>query len=182
MTDKTGEMTRSLASEGDASDVPKIAQQESVLVFESFEETAAFKLGCALSSIAVREQAGIVIDIRLWDRQLFYAALPTSTASNGELARRKLNVVKLFHKSSYLLALQQQREDRTFPPGYGLDPQDFVLAGGAFPIRVKGVGVIGAIAVSGLSQRSDHNLAVAGLCEHLGKDANLLSLGPETWN
>ena len=66
---------------------------------------------------------------------------------------------------------EEQRPDRTFKPGTGLSASDYVLAGGGFPITVKGVGVVGGIGVSGLPEREDHAVIVEALCEHLGVDA-----------
>lgn len=160
-------------------DLRRTIEQEAALVFTGFDEQSAFEIGCAIRSSALIWAHSLVIDIRLWDRQLFHAALAGATAATAESARRKLNSVRMFQKSSYRLALEQQREDRTFPPGYGLNPADYVLAGGAFPIRVQGVGVIGAVSISGLSQRSDHHCAAAALCEHLGKGNELLFLDPD---
>jgi uncharacterized protein (UPF0303 family) len=120
----------------------------------------------------------IVIDIRTFDRPLFYAALPGSTADNANWARRKRNVVQMFLKSTYRMVLEQQRPDRTFKPGAGIDSADYVLAGGGFPVTVKGAGVIGVIAVSGLPEREDHGIVVETLCAHLGLDARALALGP----
>ena len=65
-----------------------------------------------------------------------------------------------FLKSTYRMVLEQQRPDRTFKPGAGLDSADYVLAGGGFPVTVKGAGVIGVIAVSGLPEREDHGVVV----------------------
>ena len=76
-------------------------------------------------------------------------------------ARRKRNVVQMFLKSTYRMVLEQQRPDRTFKPGSGIDSADYVLAGGGFPVTVKGAGVIGVIAVSGLPEREDHGIVVA---------------------
>ena len=59
------------------------------------------------------------------------------------------------------MVLEQQRPDRTFKPGSGIDSADYVLAGGGFPVTVKGAGVIGVIAVSGLPEREDHGIVVA---------------------
>ncbi len=157
-------------------DIRKIAAQEAALVFDAFDEGTAFALGSAIRDTALAENLPIIVDIQLWDRPLFYAALPGSTASNANWARRKRNVVKNFHKSTYRLVLEKARPDRTFPPGEGLDPADYVLAGGGFPITVKGVGVIGAIAVSGLPERQDHAVVVAALCRHLGLDHDALAL------
>jgi len=46
---------------------------------------------------------------------------------------------------------------------YAVSPADYVDAGGSFPIRIEGVGVVGTITVSGLSQEADHRLATEAL-------------------
>ncbi len=157
-------------------DLRIIAEQEKELVFESFDEATAFELGALIRSRGIDEKLPIIIDIQLWDRPLFYAALPGSTVNNADWARRKRNVVRVFHRSTYGLALEKATPDGLFPARYGLDPADYVLAGGGFPIREKGAGVIGAVCVSGLPQRDDHALVVAALCEKLGKDLGSLAL------
>ena len=157
-------------------DIQTIRRQEAELVFDRFDEAAAFALGTAIRERALKEGLPIVVDIRTFDRPLFYAAMSGSNASNPDWARRKTNVVKRFLKSTYRMVLEQQRPDRTFKPGEGLDIADYVLAGGGFPIAVKGAGVIGVIAVSGLPERDDHGVVVDALCAHLGKDARALAL------
>lgn len=169
-------METSGAYESKAADLKKVVEQEAALVFERFEETTAFEIGNSIRANGLVAGQAIVIDVRLWDRQLFHTALPGSSAITAEWARRKFNSVRMFHKSSYRLALEQQREDRTFPPGYGLNSTDYALAGGAFPIRVRSVGVIGALVVSGLSERADHETVVAALCAYLGKEKGSLAL------
>ena len=145
-------------------DIEIVKRQEATLVFETFDEAVAFEIGSAIRQRALQEKLPIVVDIRTFDRPLFYAAMPGSNGSNPEWARRKFNVVKRFLRSSYRLTLEEQRPDRTFKPGWGIDSADFVLAGGAFPITVKGAGVIGAVTVSGLSEQDDHAVAVEALC------------------
>lgn len=159
-----------------ADDIERIKRQEAELVFDRFDEAVAFSLGTAIRERALRENLPIIIDIRTFDRPLFYAAMPGSNASNPDWARRKINVVKRFLKSTYRMVLEQDRPDRTFKPGEGLDSADYVLAGGGFPITVKGAGVIGVIAVSGLPEREDHGVVVQALCEYLGMDAGALAL------
>lgn len=161
-----------------AEDLDKIAEQEDRLVFERFDEAVAFDIGAAIRARGLSENFPIIVDIRLWDRALFYCALPGSTVNNTEWARRKINVVRTFHRSSYRMVLQKSRTDRTFPVGDALPIDDYVLAGGGFPIRVKGVGVVGAIAVSGLPERQDHEVVVAALCAHLGIPGDELALPP----
>ena len=161
-----------------ADDIARIAEQETQLVLESFDEATAFAIGSAIRERALKEKLGIVVDIRTWDRPLFYAALPGSTGSNPNWARRKINVVKMFLKSTYRMVLEQQRPDRTFKLGEGLDASDYVLAGGGFPVTVKGAGVVGVIAVSGLPERQDHQIIVDVLCDHLGIRRSKLALAP----
>jgi uncharacterized protein (UPF0303 family) len=163
-----------------AEDIETIKKQEARLVFLDFDEAVAFKIGSAIRDRALKDKLPIIVDIRTFDRPLFYAAMPGSNASNPDWARRKINVVKRFLKSTYRLVLEQQRPDRSFKPGEGLDIADYVLAGGGFPVTVKGAGVIGVIAVSGLPEREDHGVVVEAICDHLGVDKRGLVLGPET--
>jgi len=156
--------------------IAQIIRQEQALIFPSFDENAAFALGASIRDIAVREKLGIAIEISLWDRQLFYATTAGSTVDNQEWLRRKFNVVRRFHASTYRLVLEQNREDRMFAPHKALNVEDYALAGGGFPIRVAGAGVIGAAIVSGLPQREDHNLVIRAVAKHLGQDPVALAL------
>ncbi|KXF76843.1 hypothetical protein ATN84_12575 [Paramesorhizobium deserti] len=157
-------------------DIEKILIQEKTLVFDAFDEATAFELGSRIRDFALADGLGVAIDVSLWDRRLFYAVTPGATADNQEWVRRKFNVVRRFHASSYRLVLEQDRDDRMFPPHRALDVEDYALAGGGFPIRVKGAGVIGTAIVSGLPQREDHNLVVKALATVLGADAGALAL------
>ena len=145
-------------------DLDIVRVQEAALVFPSFDEAAAFAIGSAIRERALGESLPIIVDIRSWDRPLFYAALPGSTASNSELGAAQAQRRGTFLRSTYRMVLEKARPDRTFPAGEGLDAVDYVLAGGGFPITVKGAGVIGVIAVSGLPERQDHEVVVCGAC------------------
>jgi uncharacterized protein (UPF0303 family) len=165
-----------------ADDIETIKRQEAKLVFDAFDEQAAFAIGSAIRARALKENLPVIVDIRTFDRPLFYAAMPGSTGANPEWARRKCNVVKRFLKSTYRMVLEQDRPDRTFKVGEGLDVADYVLAGGGFPVTVKGAGVIGVIAVSGLPERDDHGVVVDALCEYLGHDRDKLTLPAQKSN
>lgn len=159
------------------SDIEKIILQEQTLVFDQFDEDIAFALGAAIRERGRSDGAALVVDVRTWDRQLFFSALAGTTADNAEWVRRKANSVRVLHKSTYRLVLENDGS-RLFPEQRALDPRDFVMAGGGFPIRVRGAGVIGAVIVSGLPEREDHAYVVRGLAEHLGHDAEALALPP----
>jgi uncharacterized protein (UPF0303 family) len=159
-------------------DIRLIIEQEKTLVFPEFDEDIAFRIGSALRAGAVAAGLGIVADIRTWERPLFYMALPGTTADNPNWVRRKANLVRTLAKSTYRVVLEKSFEGDFFPPRRGLDNMDVVLAGGGFPVRVKGAGLIGAITVSGLHERDDHRLVVEAICDHLGADKAALGLPP----
>lgn len=160
-------------------DLAKVREQEAALVFDRFDEAEAFALGTRLRDMALAAGHPIIIDIRLWDRPLFYAALPGSTGGNTEWARRKINSVRLYQKSTYRMWLEQGADKFVFGPRFGHPGEDYVIAGGAFPIRVKGMGAVGAVAISGLAQRDDHDVVANALIAHLGLDEAGLALPAE---
>lgn len=160
-------------------DLRIIEQQERELVFDRFDEERAFRLGVTAHDLALSEKLGVAIDIRLWNRPLFFAALSGSHGNNPDWARRKINTVGRYLKSTYRLVLEQKKTEQYFGPEANLPPSDFVLAGGGFPIIVTGAGAIGAIAVSGLPQRQDHIVVVRMLCAHLGLDAQKYAIPAE---
>jgi uncharacterized protein (UPF0303 family) len=121
----------------------------------------------------------IVIDIRTADRTLFFAALPGSAPDNGDWARRKSNVTLRCHRASLAIGLSLKASGGTLSPEIGMDLKDYAAHGGSFPVRVKGVGVIGAITVSGLPQRQDHELITAVLAARFGLEAASVALPAE---
>lgn len=130
--------------------IAAIAAQEAALVFDHFDEATAWQIGTMLRDAAVAGDWPVVIDIRLFHRPLFFAALPGSTPDNVEWARRKRNVVERYHKSTYRVGREMALKGDTLANRYGLSPADYAEHGGGFPIALRGAGVIGAIMVSGL--------------------------------
>lgn len=162
------------------SDIAQLAVQEQKLQFEHFDEADAWALGSQMRAAAHGRNIPFVIDIRIGNRPLFYAALAGSTPDNPEWARRKSNSVMRFHKSTYRVGREYQLKGQAFDATRGIDPMNFAPAGGGFPIHVKGIGVIGSITVSGVPQRDDHNFVVEMICQFLGVDYKEIALGPET--
>jgi uncharacterized protein (UPF0303 family) len=79
-------------------------------------------------------------------------------------------VVARFHRSSYAVGLKLKAKNETLAEQQGLPLADYAVHGGSFPLTVKGAGVVGSVTVSGLPQRSDHELVVEALCAMLGRD------------
>lgn len=149
-------------------EIALVKRQELELVLPAFDEAVAFAIGSAIRERALAEGLSLVMDLSTWDRQLFFSATPGTSADNAEWVRRKINSVRRFQRASYRLVLE--RGEAPFPPQAGADPADYVIAGGGFPIRVPGAGIIGTLTISGLPGRKDHGVAVDALCDHLGKD------------
>lgn len=144
-----------------------VRKQEAMALFAAFNEETAFDLGSAIYTIARSKRSPVVINIRTSERTLFHAAMPGATPDNDQWVRRKSNVVLRFHQSSLLYGQSMAEKGRTISPEWGLDPLDYAGHGGSFPIRIKKVGVIGAITVSGLPQLDDHRMIIEGLDQFL---------------
>jgi uncharacterized protein (UPF0303 family) len=166
-------------SMGVSEDLERIAHQERELVLPQFNETIAWELGSSIHAMATERGLGVVIDIRRFGQPLFYAALSGTTPNNPDWVRRKGNVVARFHCSSYAVGLNLARKNETLQDKCGMPVAEFAPAGGSFPLRVAGAGVIGSITVSGLPQRGDHELVVEALSAYLGLDYADFKLAPE---
>jgi len=151
-------------------DLQAIAKQEHTLVFPRFDAARAWKLGAFLRELALARSHPIAIDIRTFGLPLFFCALDGTAPDNAAWVRRKSNVVAHFRRSSYAVALRLQQSGANLVDKYGLAPAEYAAAGGAFPLVLAGVGAIGSITVSGLSQRADHELIVEALCAELEHD------------
>ncbi len=162
-----------------AEDIARVALQEQQLQFAHFDEEAAWLLGSQIRELAVARNLGVVIDIRRPGnpaQPLFFTALPGTTPDNLEWVRRKTNLTFRFHRSSYAIGLDMEAKNSDIYERYSLPVADYVSHGGCFPIRVTGAGLIGAVTVSGLPQRADHELAVEALCSVIGCDYSCLRL------
>ncbi len=159
-------------------DIAAVAEQERLLVFERFDGDTAWALGERLRRVASERGLPVAIDVTLHAMPVFYSALSGSTADNARWVRRKRNIVLHFLRSSYAVGLRLAQQDATLEEKFSLSDTDYAAHGGSFPITVAGVGCIGAVTVSGLPQREDHNLVVAVLAEMLGHDAQKIALKP----
>lgn len=144
-----------------------VAQQEGQLQFTHFTNQDAWQIGSQLVALATQRDASVTIDITRNRQQLFHAALPGTSVDNDQWLQRKINTVYHFGQSSLALQLQCEARDCTLYEASLLDPQQYVAAGGAFPVRIANVGVVGTIAVSGLASEEDHQLIVDCLTQYL---------------
>lgn len=156
-------------NELNASDIEKVIRQEELLVFRTFTEEDAWALGNAMRLESEKYGQGVAIDIRRGNDILFFTAMPGTNAENEDWARRKRNLVNLTHTSSFLTGLEIKFNGAA-DKVKNLDEVNYAWAGGCFPIRVEGQGVVATATVSGLPQREDHKLVTDVIADYLGVD------------
>ncbi|WNI15681.1 heme-degrading domain-containing protein [Actinacidiphila sp. ITFR-21] len=145
----------------------ELADQERILVLPRFTHDDAWRLGCLLVELARERQAAVTVSVRRGGQRLFHCALEGTTADNDAWLERKARVVERYAASSLLVGERFRARGTTFEESSRLDPGLFAAHGGAFPLRVTGVGVVGVAGVSGLPQAEDHALVVTGLTRFL---------------
>ncbi|MET0526159.1 MAG: heme-degrading domain-containing protein [Nocardioides sp.] len=141
----------------------ELEAQEARLVFDRFDDDAAWAIGAALREAALAAALPVAISIRRNGQQLFYAALPGASADNDGWLARKCAVVDRYGRSSLRVGEQFRVAGGSFDTDSRLDPSVYAAHGGAFPILVRGTGCIGTVAVSGLPELEDHRLVVEAL-------------------
>jgi uncharacterized protein (UPF0303 family) len=155
---------------GIESDIARIAEQERVLRFDRFDLGAAWSVGQHIRAAAAAAGHVLSVDIQINGMQAFFAAMPCARPDFEHWIRRKRNIALRFLRPSYAVGLELAAQKTTLEGKWGLATADYAAHGGSFPILVEGVGCIGAVTVSGLPQRDDHNLVVDALAVHLGLD------------
>jgi uncharacterized protein (UPF0303 family) len=146
-----------------------VAKQEEELQFTEFTNETALALGLALIEKARQKDKGVTINITRSGQQLFHYAFPGASMNNEQWIIRKIRVVNYFQKSSYYLATFLKSQGQTMEEKYFLSSRDYAAFGGAFPITIKNVGVVGTITVSGLPDHEDHLLVVETIQEFLAR-------------
>ena len=147
--------------------IPELERQERELVLSRFDNADAWQLGSLLVQLATERGLPVAIDIRRGAQQLFHAGLPGSVADNDRWIERKVRVVERYGASSFLVGRRLAADGRELGAAHGVDPADFAPHGGAFPVRIRDVGVVGVVTVSGLPQADDHALVVEAITAHL---------------
>ena len=144
----------------------ELLAQERELQFDSFDNTAAWELGSMLVAAAHAGSHGVTIDIARGEQQLFHAALDGTSADNDAWIQRKNAVVRRFGHSSFYVGRECEQAGASLDERFFVDPRSYSAHGGAFPIIIRGVGVVGTVTVSGLPQAEDHRLVVSVLRDY----------------
>lgn len=145
----------------------ELRQQEEEIQFASFTNDTALAVGMMLLQEAKKRGKPVAIDITRSGQQLFHVAMAGTTVDNGEWIKRKNKVVNRFGHSSYYMGMSLKNAGQTMEEKYLLPSSDYAAHGGAFPLIIRNVGVVGTITVSGLPQQEDHELVVTTLKQFL---------------
>lgn len=149
----------------------EVEAQEERLVLPRADLASLHALGRRMADTALERGLPILIQVRSGERLVFVASLPGSNAGNDTWAARKSRLATWFERSSMRVRLMYPPDGDGVYAQHSLSREEFAAHGGAFPLRVEGVGVVGTVVVSGLPQVLDHAFVVEMLEAHLASIA-----------
>lgn len=143
-------------------------KEEALLRFDQFSNEDALALGLKIIETAQQRKAAVAIDIEVNGTQLFHYAMPGSNRRHALWIRRKQNMVQTAQISTLHAHYQLIRDGKDQEKDWQLSEAEYGAIGGGFPIHIKGTGIIGAVACSGLAHQDDHQLLVDSISALLG--------------
>jgi uncharacterized protein (UPF0303 family) len=140
-----------------------LTEQERELQFTTFTSDTALALGLKVVALAKQKEKSITVNITINGKVLFHHAMQGASADQADWIRRKNNVVTRFGRCSFYTGIDHKHRGAVFEDISYLDPKDYAANGGAFPVSIRNVGMIGTVTVSGLRQAEDHAMVVEAL-------------------
>jgi len=143
----------------------KVLEQEEETTLDYFDKTSLATIASYLFKQLNQSTVPLTVRITFRDGQiLFHYSANGCAADKDNWVRRKTNTVLNFGHSSQWFYYKTGGNHDELTIKYGLSLTDYTTSGGAVPIFVKDVGLVGAIAVSGFSGPwDDHDLAIDAL-------------------
>ncbi|MFA9379462.1 MAG: heme-degrading domain-containing protein [Acetanaerobacterium sp.] len=142
-----------------------IEKQEQGLILTRFNNDDAWELGQIAHDLAKQRGASVTINIEKNGQLVFATAFEGTNPDNERWMAGKRNVVKLFHRSSLAMKLKLVQKQKSAGEAFFVDDRKYLFSGGAIPIRIAQVGIIGSVAVSGLAEEEDHALPADAITE-----------------
>jgi uncharacterized protein (UPF0303 family) len=111
--------------------------------------------------VRIGAERGLALAVRVTrgDMTVAQLCMDGTQPDHEEWLRRKTNVVRRFGRSSLDIARLVAADPDATMDLLGLDWRDYALVGGAVPVMVEGLGMVGIVAVSGADQVQDHEIA-----------------------
>lgn len=139
-------------------DLKKIEDNEADFIFSDINDEIIWNLGTYIVENIKKNRLKAGVQIVLNQKTVFQYLSNSCSLDNQNWLRRKINSVLYFQKSTNYLSAKTKGNNQLLEAKYGLSVKDYTIVKGGFPIVLKGVGTVGAIAVSGLLPEEDHKL------------------------
>ena len=151
-----------------------ISEQEEKLQFDHFNEDDAWDFGCFMVKKMKENNCPMAVAIRKLNGSTVFQYLPAGTAAHHALwMDKKFNTVCMRETSSIKFGVELNLIECTLEQ-QRMPVEDFAACGGAFPIRVKGTGIVMVLTASRLPHEQDHAFMVNCLSEYLGVEVPAL--------
>ncbi|OZC50917.1 hypothetical protein CH253_05785 [Rhodococcus sp. 06-156-3C] len=133
-----------------------ITADEQAVELDAFDYDDVWALGRRMREVASARNLPLVIGVVHGEQRAFHAALPGAYPESDHWLSRKLNTARRYGRSSMGVLEFFLATGRDFDTQSHLPAEKYAAAGGVVPIRVRGVGIVGYVGVSGLPHREDH--------------------------
>lgn len=143
-----------------------IKEQENTYELDYVDEELALQMGIYVIRRAREMGKPVATRITLNRRTLFAFSMAGTKPESDNWIRRKENITYATNTSSYYWECWCELGEHPLE-WRGMSYEDYAPAGGCFPLKVKGVGMVGTLTISGMTSHEDHTLAF----ETVGKAA-----------
>src|SRR4051812_22247076 len=126
--------------------IAELEALENELVFESFDQQDAWRIGTAAVDIIHEHDYVLAVQVVVGGRVLFKTAQNGVSQDTEAWLAGKAAAALLFESSTYRVRLRKDADPSVIA---GLDEDTYRTHGGSVPIRVRGRGIIGTVTVSG---------------------------------
>jgi uncharacterized protein (UPF0303 family) len=150
---------------GVAEEFERLGVEEEQLSFSCFSRQDAWNLGSLITEKTKNNPQPLGLEIYL-NGFLVFRYFPAGITRDHELwLNRKRRTVELREMSSLRLKWMAEKNNSKISD-WKLDPNDYFLGGGGYPIKIKNTGMIGIILATGTNDIDEHNSIVDAIKEY----------------
>lgn len=134
---------------------------KSAIILSHVSCASLYQYGCGLHDfIASKGIEKFCIQIHFLNRVVYQFMNDACTRDNAQWLQRKSNSVLYFGMSTKDLFIKNGGSDDNIVYKYGLDRAQYTFTPGGVPIVLKGCGIVGSVAVSGMKPEEDHGMMI----------------------
>ncbi|MDR2370336.1 MAG: heme-binding protein [Treponema sp.] len=143
----------------------RLGAEEEELAFKSFSRRDAWNLGSLIVEKTKNNPQPLGLEIYLGGL-LVFRYFPAGVTRDHELwLSRKKRTVELREMSSLRMKRMAEKNGSSISD-WKLDPNDYFLGGGGYPVNIKNTGMIGVILATGTNDIDEHNAIVGAVREY----------------